>query len=82
MSLSLYCDRLARSLASLVNVLDPDVIVLGGGMSNVPNLPSRLMEIIPRYVLAAGATSTDLVTKIVCAMHGDSSGVRGAARLW
>ena len=82
MSLNLYCDRLARSLASLVNVLDPDVIVLGGGMSNVPELPSRLMEIIPRYVLAAGATSTDLTTKIVCAMHGDSSGVRGAARLW
>ncbi|HKN68136.1 MAG TPA: ROK family protein [Gemmatimonadaceae bacterium] len=82
MSLNLYCDRLARSLASLVNVLDPDVIVLGGGMSNVPELPSRLMEIIPRYVLAAGATSTDLTTKIVRAMHGDSSGVRGAARLW
>ena len=82
MSLSLYCDRLARSLASLVNVLDPDVIVLGGGMSNVPELSSRLMEIIPRYVLAAGATSNDLSTRIVCAMHGDSSGVRGAARLW
>jgi len=82
MSLNLYCDRLARSLASLVNVLDPDVIVLGGGMSNVPELPSRLMEIIPRYVLAAGATSTDLTTKIVRAVHGDSSGVRGAARLW
>ena len=82
MSLSLYCDRLARSLASLVNVLDPDVIVLGGGMSNVPELPSRLMDIIPRYVLAAGATSTDLTTRIVCAMHGDSSGVRGAARRW
>ena len=82
MSLSLYCDRLARSLASLVNVLDPDVIVLGGGMSNVPDLPIRLMEIIPRYVLAAGATSTDLTTRIINAMHGDSSGVRGAARLW
>ncbi len=82
MSLSLYCDRLARSLASLVNVLDPDVIVLGGGMSNVPELPTRLMEVVPRYVLAAGATSTDLTTRIVRATHGDSSGVRGAARLW
>jgi len=51
-------------------------------MSNVPDLPIRLMEIIPRYVLAAGATSTDLTTRIINAMHGDSSGVRGAARLW
>jgi fructokinase len=82
MSLSLYCDRLARSLASLVNVLDPDVIVLGGGMSNVPELPQRVSEIVPRYVLAAGATSLDLRTRFVRAMHGDSSGVRGAARLW
>ena len=82
MSLSLYVDRLARSLASLVNVLDPDVIVLGGGMSNAPELPRRVSEIVPRYVLAAGATSTDLTTRIVKAKHGDSSGVRGAARLW
>jgi fructokinase len=82
MSLSLYCDRLARALASIVNVLDPDVIVLGGGMSNAADLPKRVSEIVPRYVLAAGATSTDLETRIVRAMHGDSSGVRGAARLW
>jgi fructokinase len=82
MSLSLYCDRLGRSLASLVNVLDPNVIVLGGGMSNVPNLPQRVGEIIPRYILAAGATLSKLATRIVCAKHGDSSGVRGAARLW
>ena len=82
MSLSLYCDRLARSLASLVNVLDPDVIVLGGGMSNVPDLTERVSEVVPRYVLAAGATSLDLRTRFVRAMHGDSSGVRGAARLW
>ena len=81
MSLSLYCDRLGRSLAGLVNVLDPDVIVLGGGMSNVPDLPKRVGEIIPRYILAAGA-SAKLSTRIVCAKHGDSSGVRGAARLW
>jgi fructokinase len=82
MSLNLYCDRLARALASLVNVLDPDVIVLGGGMSNAPELPRRLSDIVPRYVLAAGATSTALATRIVTAKHGDSSGVRGAARLW
>src|SRR5437016_2416980 len=77
MSLSLYCDRLGRSLASLVNVLDPDVIVLGGGMSNVPDLPKRVAEIVPRYILAAGATSSRLATRFVCAKHGDSSGVRG-----
>lgn len=82
MSLSLYCDRLGRSLASLVNVLDPNVIVLGGGMSNVPDLPKRVAEIIPRYILAAGVTSSKLATRVVCAKHGDSSGVRGAARLW
>jgi fructokinase len=82
MSLNLYCDRLARSLASLVNVLDPDVIVLGGGMSNVPDVPRRVSEIVPRYVLAAGATSLALETRFVRAMHGDSSGVRGAACLW
>ena len=82
MSLNLYVDRLGRSLASLVNVLDPDVIVLGGGMSNVPDLPLRVAEVVPRYILAAGATGSTLATKFVCARHGDSSGVRGAARLW
>jgi fructokinase len=82
MSLNLYCDRLGRSLASLVNVLDPEVIVLGGGMSNVSDLPRRVAEVVPRYILAAGATSSALKTRFVCARHGDSSGVRGAARLW
>ncbi|HEY7236995.1 MAG TPA: ROK family protein [Gemmatimonadaceae bacterium] len=82
MSLSLYCDRLGRSLASLVNVLDPDVIVLGGGMSNVPSLPERVAEVVPKFILAAGATSSTIATRFVCAKHGDSSGVRGAARLW
>jgi fructokinase len=81
-SLNLYCDRLGRSLASLVNVLDPEVIVLGGGMSNVPDLPRRVAEIVPRYILAAGATGSKLATRFVCALYGDSSGVRGAARLW
>jgi fructokinase len=82
MSLDLYCDRLGRSLASLVNVLDPDVIVLGGGMSNVPDLPARVSEVVPRYILAAGATSDKIATRFIRARHGDSSGVRGAARLW
>lgn len=71
-----YEDRLARALASVVNVLDPDVIVLGGGMSNIARLYARLPELLPRYVF-----SDSVRTKIVPAAHGDSSGVRGAAML-
>ena len=81
-AISRYVERLARSLAGVINLLDPDVIVLGGGMSNAPELPNRLSAIVPRYVLAAGAASTELTTRIVRAVHGDSSGVRGAAWLW
>jgi fructokinase len=72
-----YEDRLARSLATVVNVLDPDVIVLGGGLSAV----SRLYENVPllwgRYVF-----SDSVATRLVPPAHGDSSGVRGAAWLW
>lgn len=80
--MALYYDRLARALASLVNVLDPDVIVLGGGMSNIPKLVDSVTERLPRYVFDAGSIDTVLATRIVLAVHGDSSGVRGAARLW
>jgi len=72
-----YVDRLARGLASIVNVLDPDVIVLGGGMSNVPRLAARAAEALPRWVF-----SDSVNTRIVTNAHGDSSGVRGAAWLW
>jgi fructokinase len=73
----IYIDRLARSLAAVINILDPDVIVLGGGLSNVGRLYSELPRQIPRY------TFSDWVdTPIVQAKHGDSSGVRGAAWLW
>jgi len=72
-----YEDRLARALATVINLLDPDVIVLGGGMSNV----SRLYEGVPRrwteYVF-----SDRVDTRLVRNVHGDSSGVRGAAWLW
>jgi predicted NBD/HSP70 family sugar kinase len=72
-----YEDRLARALASVINLVDPRVIVLGGGISN--NL--RLLENVPalwqRYTVAKG-----IVTKLVRAQHGDASGVRGAACLW
>jgi fructokinase len=72
-----YVDRLARALASVINLLDPDVIVLGGGMSNVANLAERAKAALPRYVF-----SDSVLTNVVHNKHGDSSGVRGAAWLW
>ena len=75
--LELYRDRLARSLASIVNVLDPDAIVLGGGLSNLTCLYPSLPALLKSYTFSA-----DAGTPIVRAMHGDSSGVRGAAWLW
>lgn len=72
-----YEDRMARSLAHVINILDPDVIVLGGGMGNV----KRLYENVPR--LWTGYIFSDEVnTKLVAPKYGDSSGVRGAAWLW
>ena len=72
-----YEERLARSLAHVINILDPDVIVLGGGMSNVDRLCVNVPKLWGAWVF------TDRVdTRLVKNMHGDSSGVRGAARLW
>jgi fructokinase len=72
-----YVDRMARALASVMNVLDPDVIVLGGGLSNLDVLYESVPKLWGRYVF------TDRVdTQLVRAAHGDSSGVRGAAWLW
>jgi fructokinase len=76
-ALGRYTDRLARALAAVINLLDPDAIVLGGGMSNLPDLPSAVAAVLPRYVL-----SDTVVTRVVLNVHGDSSGVRGAAWLW
>jgi fructokinase len=73
----IYKDRLARSLASVVNLLDPDAVVLGGGLSNIAQLYPGLPRLIASY-----AFSDALDTPVVPALHGDSSGVRGAARLW
>ena len=73
----LYRDRLARSLAGVINVLDPDKIVLGGGLSNIAQLYEKLPVMVERY-----AFSDRIDTPIVRARHGDSSGVRGAAWLW
>jgi fructokinase len=72
-----YHERLGRALAALVNVLDPDVIVLGGGMSNVDGLAEAAAAALPANVLA-----DDVKTRVVRHVHGDSSGVRGAAWLW
>lgn len=76
-ALDLYMDRLARALAGVVNVLDPDVIVLGGGVSNIPQLYREL----PNRVAACAFTPEGPI-RIVQHAHGDSSGVRGAAWLW
>lgn len=76
-ALDRYVDRLARSLAMICDVLDPDVIVLGGGMSNVDELYARLPRAIAPHVF-----SDAFETPVRKALHGDSSGVRGAAWLW
>lgn len=76
-ALERYCDRLARGLAYVVNVIDPDVIVLGGGMSNVDYIYKRVPEIWGEYIF-----SDVVLTGLKPPRHGDSSGVRGAAWLW
>ena len=76
-TLERYSERLARALASVINVLDPDVIVLGGGLSQIAQLYQRVPELWGTYVF-----SDQVETKLVAAQHGDSSGVRGAAWLW
>jgi fructokinase len=70
-------DRFARAMATMVNILDPDVIVLGGGLSNVPRLYRDLPPLVEKYGFNLGGEP-----RIVKNMHGDSSGVRGAAWLW
>jgi fructokinase len=72
-----YTDRLARALASVVNVLDPDVIVLGGGVSNIDNLSHQV-----EAQLEAWTFSDSVATPVKRNVHGDSGGVRGAAWLW
>lgn len=72
-----YEDRLARSLAHVINILDPDVIVLGGGMSNIARLYENIPQQWGKYVF-----SDEVNTRLVKHQHGDSSGVRGAAWLW
>lgn len=72
-----YAGRLARALAALVNILDPDVIILGGGMGNASRLYEDVPRLMPPFVM-----SDSFTTPILPPVHGDSSGVRGAAWLW
>lgn len=76
-SLQRYFDRLARSLATVINIVDPEVIVLGGGLSNIPRLAEETAQRLPAWVF-----SDQIKTRIAQNRHGDSSGVRGAAWLW
>ncbi|HYU11860.1 MAG TPA: ROK family protein [Stellaceae bacterium] len=76
-TLGRYADRLARALASVINILDPDVIVLGGGLSALSSLYDEVPRRWERHVF-----SDSVVTRLRPPVHGDSSGVRGAAWLW
>jgi fructokinase len=90
-TLARYEGRLARALATIINVLDPDVIVVGGGLSNLERFYLGVPQIWTRFVFGAVIARRDATaeiaqapvrTRLVPAMHGDSSGVRGAAWLW
>ena len=72
-----YEDRLARALAHVINIVDPDVIVLGGGLSQIERLYRNVPPLLSRYVF-----SDEVATRIKPPAHGDASGVRGAAWLW
>ncbi len=72
-----FFERFGRAMAMVVNILDPDAIVLGGGLSNVERLYSEGREQVARY-----AFNDEFITPILKNVHGDSSGVRGAAQLW
>ena len=75
-TLARYERRMAKALATIINVLDPDVIVLGGGMSRIDRLYERVLRLLPEYVF-----SDHVATRFLPPVHGDSSGVRGAAWL-
>ena len=76
-ALDRYAERLARALAHMINILDPDTIVLGGGLSGIASLYDEVPRRWSRFVF-----SDTVLTRLLPPMHGDSSGVRGAAWLW
>jgi fructokinase len=73
--------RLARALAHVINLLDPHVIVLGGGLSRIERIYSNVPKLLPHWVVAGGVRDEPMQTRLVKSLHGDSSGVRGAAWL-
>jgi fructokinase len=76
-ALAVYVDRLARAFSLVINFLDPEIIVVGGGVSRENRIYASVPELLPRYVYAPFVD-----TRVVPAKHGDASGVRGAAMLW
>jgi len=76
-ALDRFLDRLTRGLARVINILDPDIFVFGGGLSLLPRIYKEVPAMLPKYVFGGEAE-----TPLVQAMYGDSSGVRGAAWLW
>jgi fructokinase len=76
-ALALYADRLARAFSLVINFLDPEIIVVGGGVSKETRIYASVPQLLPRYVY-----SQTVETPIVPAAHGEASGVRGAAMLW
>ena len=77
LELSSYEDRMARLIAVMIGIFDPDAIILGGGMSNIDRFYKNIPKLIPKYTF-----SNKVETKVLKNIHGDSSGVRGAAWLW
>ncbi len=77
--IELYCDRLARALSGVINIVDPHAVVLGGGLSKIRQLYARVPELWKRYVFSEPEL---IVTRLLPPRFGDSSGVRGAAWLW
>jgi fructokinase len=80
-TLERHADRLARALAHVLNLLDPDVVVLGGGVSRIAGLPDTIRSRWATHVFGAGPQEP-VRTRLTLSAHGDSSGVRGAAWLW
>lgn len=76
-ALARHADRVARGFALIINILDPDAIVVGGGLSNMAHIFTEVPKLLPRHVIADA-----VMTPILRNKHGDSSGVRGAAWLW
>jgi predicted NBD/HSP70 family sugar kinase len=76
-SIQIYCEQLARCLSTVVNLMDPDMIVLGGGLSNISQLYEQVPSLMNEHVF-----TDDMLTMLAAPMFGDASGAIGAACLW